>query len=390
MALNPREPVIVEAVRTPIGKRDGVFKDVRPDDLGVVVVRELLRRTGLEPQLVEDVVMGCVTQRGEQGGNIARLIALTAGLPITAGGTTVNRLCGSGQQAVVFGAYEIAMGTCDVVIAGGVESMTREPIGSDLDKPMNPKLLKMYEIVHQGEAAERIAERWNLSRRELDEYSLESHKKCIRAQDEGRFDAQIVPVEVELELDDGQRRRVTVTQDEGVRRDTSLEKMAQLKPVFRPDGKITAGNSSQISDGAAALLLMTRQKAKELGLTPRARLLGTAVVGVDPTIMLTGPIPATQKVLEKTGLSLSDIDLFEVNEAFAPVPIAWGRELDVDWEKVNVNGGAIAHGHPLGATGAILFTKILHELERQDKQLGLVTMCIGFGQGIATVIERLS
>ncbi len=384
MAMNPREPVIVEAVRTPIGKKEGAFKDVRPDDLGVIVVQEVLKRTAIHPPLIEDLVLGCVTQRGEQGGNVARLIALTAGLPITVGGTTVNRLCGSGQQAVVFAAHEVAMGVADVVLAGGVESMTREPMGSDIDKPLNPKLLKMYEIVWQGESAERIAEKWGISRRELDEFSLESHRKLARAQDEGRFDAQIVPVEVEIE---GQKE--TITQDEGVRRDTSLEKLAQLAPSFRPDGKITAGNSSQISDGASLLLLMTRQKAKELGLTPRARLLGTAVVGVDPTLMLTGPIPATQKVLEKTDLSLKSIDLIEINEAFASVPIAWGRELDVDWEKVNVNGGAIAHGHPLGATGAILFTKMLHELERQDKQLGLITMCIGFGQGIATVIERI-
>jgi acetyl-CoA acetyltransferase family protein len=308
------------------------------------------------------------------------LIALTAGLPVTVGGTTVNRLCGSGQQAVVFAAQEVALGVADLVIAGGVESMTREPIGSDIDKPLTPKLLKMYEIVWQGESAERVAEKWGISRRELDEFSLESHIKCARAQDEGRFEKQIVPVEV-----NGQ----TVTQDEGVRRDTSLEKMAQLAPAFRPDGVITAGNSSQISDAASMLLITTYEKAKELGLRPKARLISTAVVGVDPTIMLTGPIPATQKALEKAGLSLGDIDLIEINEAFASVPIAWGRELDVDWGKVNVNGGAIAHGHPLGATGAILFTKIIHELERQDKQLGLVTMCIGFGQGIATVIERI-
>jgi acetyl-CoA acetyltransferase family protein len=380
MAINPREPVIVEAVRTPIGRKEGAFKDLRPDDLAAVAVQELLKRTGIDPQLIEDVVLGCVTQRGEQGGNIARLIALTAGLPVTTAGTSVNRLCGSGQQAVVFAAQEVAMGVVDVVLGGGVESMTREPMGSDMDKPLNPKLTGMYEIVWQGESAERIAEKWGISRRELDEFSLESHRKLARAQDEGRLDSQIAPVGV-----DGQ----TVARDEGVRRDTSLEKLASLTPAFRADGKITAGNSSQISDGAAMLLITTRQKAKELGLKPRARLLGTAVAGVDPTIMLTGPIPTTQKVLEKTGLSLRDIDLIEINEAFASVPIAWGRELDVDWEKVNVSGGAIAHGHPLGATGAILLTKMLYELERQDKQLGLVTMCIGFGQGIATVIERI-
>jgi acetyl-CoA acyltransferase len=378
--MNLREPVVIEAVRTPIGKKEGAFKDVRPDDLGVLAVKALLERTKIDSNLIEDLVVGCVTQRGEQGGNIARLIALTAGLPVTVAGTTVNRLCGSGQQAVNFAAQEVLAGAADVVIAGGVESMTREPMGSDIDKPLNPKLLSAYEIVWQGESAERIADTWNISRRELDEYSLESHRKAARAQDEGRFNSQIVPVSVNGSI---------VTQDEGVRRNTSLERMATLVPSFRPDGKITAGNSSQISDGAAMLLITTRAKAKELGLKPRARFVSFSVAGVDPTIMLTGPIPATQKALEKAGLSLDDIDLLEVNEAFASVPIAWGRELDVDWERVNVNGGALAHGHPLGATGAILMTKTLYELERIDGQYGLVTMCIGFGQGIATVIERI-
>lgn len=378
--MNPREPVIVEAVRTPIGKKEGAFKDIRPDDLGVIAVKALLERTGIDPHLIEDVVVGCVTQRGEQGGNIARLMALTAGLPVTVTGASVNRMCGSGQQAVNFAAQEILAGVADVAIGGGVESMTREPMGSDIDKPLNPKLQSAYEIVWQGESAERIADKWGISRRELDEFSLESHRKAAHAQDEGRFDKQIVPVQVNGNL---------VTQDEGVRRNTSLEKMATLVPAFRPDGKITAGNSSQISDGASMVLITTRATAKELGLKPRARFVSWAVAGVDPTIMLTGPIPATQKVLEKAGLSLRDIDLIEINEAFASVPIAWGRELDVDWEKVNVSGGAIAHGHPLGATGAILITKILYELERIDGQYGLVTMCIGFGQGIATIIERV-
>ncbi len=378
--MTPREPVIVEAVRTPIGKKEGAFRGIRPDDLGVIAVKALLERTGIDPHLIEDVVVGCVTQRGEQGGNIARLIALTAGLPVTVTGTSVNRMCGSGQQAVNFAAQEILAGVADVAIGGGVESMTREPMGSDIDKPLNPKLQNAYEIVWQGESAERIADKWDISRRELDEFSLESHRKAARAQDEGRFDKQIVPVQVNGNL---------ITRDEGVRRNTSLEKMATLAPSFRPDGKITAGNSSQISDGASMVLITTRAKAKELGLKPRARFVSWAVAGVDPTIMLTGPIPATQKVLAKAGLSLRDIDLIEINEAFASVPIAWGRELDVDWEKVNVNGGAIAHGHPLGATGAILITKILYELERIDGQYGLVTMCIGFGQGIATIIERI-
>jgi acetyl-CoA acetyltransferase family protein len=379
-----REPVIVGAVRTPIGKRDGFFKETRADEIGVIALKALLERTRISPSEIEDVVFGCVTARGEQGFNIARIIALEAGLPIESAGVTVNRLCGSSQQAIHFAAQEILAGVCDCAIAGGVESMTREPMGSDLDKPLNPKLLVQYEIVPQGESAERIAEHWKISREELDEFALQSHLKAAHAQDAGYFDGQIAPVTINT---------VTITRDEGVRRyaspDEGRMKLAKLAPAFRPNGKITAGNSSQISDGAAALLLMTRDKAKALGYKPRARFRAWAVAGVDPTMMLTGPIPATQKALQKAGLSLSDIDLFECNEAFASVPIAWGRELDVPWERVNVNGGAIAHGHPLGATGAILFTKILYELERRDAQLGLVTMCIGFGQGIATVLERV-
>lgn len=379
-----REPVIIEALRTPIGKQQGFFKETRADEIGVIPIQALLERTRINPHEIEDVVFGCVTARGEQGFNIARIIALEAGLPIEAAGATVNRLCGSAQQAISFAAQEIVANVCDCAIAGGVESMTREPMGSDLDKPLNPKLTQKYEIVSQGESAERIAEQWNIARTELDEFALQSHLKAAHAQDAGYFDGQIVPVTV---------NGTTVTRDEGVRRYVSPEegraKLAKLAPVFRPNGKITAGNSSQISDGAAALLLMTQEKAKALGYRPRARFRSWAVAGVDPTIMLTGPIPATQKALQKAGLALSDIDLFECNEAFASVPIAWGRELDVPWERVNVNGGAIAHGHPLGATGAILFTKILYELERRDAQFGLVTMCTGFGQGTATIIERL-
>jgi len=379
-----REPVIIAAVRTPIGKRDGVFKDTRADELGVIAIQGLLERTQIDPAEIEDVVFGCVTGRGEQGFNVARIIALEAGLPIESAAVTVNRLCGSSQQAIHFAAQEILAGVCDCAIAGGVESMTREPMGSDLDKPLNPKLLAKYEIVPQGESAERIADQWQISREELDEFSLQSHLKAARAQDAGYCASQIIPVTL---------NGMTITRDEGVRRYASPEegraKLAKLTPVFRPNGKITAGNSSQISDGAAALLLMTREKAKALGYKPRARFRAWAVAGVDPTIMLTGPIPATKKVLQKAGLTLKDIDLFECNEAFASVPIAWGRELDIPWERVNVNGGAIALGHPLGATGAILFTKILYELERRDAQFGLVTMCIGFGQGIATVLERL-
>lgn len=380
-----REPVIVAAVRTPIGKRDGFFKDTRADELGVIAIRGLLERTQINPAEIEDVVFGCVTGRGEQGFNVARIIALEADLPVESAAVTVNRLCGSSQQAIHFAAQEILAGVCDCAIAGGVESMTREPMGSDLDKPLNPKLLAKYEIVPQGESAERIADLWQISREELDEFALQSHLKAAHAQDAGYLDSQIIPVTI---------NNIMLRYDEGVRRYASpqegREKLAKLAPVFRPThGKITAGNSSQISDGAAALLLMTREKAKALGYKPMARFRAWAVAGVDPTIMLTGPIPATKKVLQKAGLSIRDIDLFECNEAFASVPIAWGRELDVPWERVNVNGGAIAHGHPLGATGAILFTKILYELERRDAQFGLVTMCTGFGQGIATVLERL-
>ena len=375
-----REPVIVEAVRTPIGKAGGAFANVRPDDLGVVALNGLMERVGIDSHEIDDLVLGCVTQRGEQGGNVARFIGLEAGLPVSVAGTTVNRLCGSGQQAVMFAAQQIADNTSDVVVAGGVESMSREPISSDIDKPMNPKLTDQYEVVWQGESAERIAEGWDISRQELDEFSLESHQRLAQAQDECRLQSQIVPVET----DEG-----TISHDEGVRRDTSVEKLATLAPAFRPDGQITAGNSSQMSDGAAMLLVTTRQKADELGLTPKARLVSSSVVGVDPTIMLTGPIPSTQQALDKAGMTLKDIDLVEINEAFASIPLAWGRELDPDWDRVNVHGGAIAHGHPLGATGGILMTKLVHELERQDKGTGLVTMCIGFGQGIATVVERV-
>lgn len=375
-----RQPVIVEAVRTPVGKAGGAFADIRPDDLGIVALNGLVNKTGIDTSAIDDLVLGCVTQRGEQGGNVARFIGLEAGLPVSVAGTTVNRLCGSGQQAVMYGAQQIAANTSDVVVAGGVESMTREPISSDIDKPMNAKLTNQYEVVWQGESAERIAEQWGISRQELDELSLESHQRLAHAQDECRLQDQIVPVET----DDG-----TIGDDEGVRRDTSLEKLSTLSPAFRPDGQITAGNSSQMSDGAAMLLITTRAKADELGLTPKARLVSSSVVGVDPTIMLTGPIPSTRQALDKADMTLGDIDLVEINEAFASIPLAWGRELDPDWDRVNVNGGAIAHGHPLGATGGVLMTKLVHELERQDKETGLVTMCIGFGQGIATVIERL-
>ncbi len=379
-----RDVVIVEAVRTPIGRRNGALKDVHPVVLAAMTLRELMRRAGVEPALVEDVVMGCVSQVGEQAVNIARNAVLQAGFPIEVPATTVDRQCGSGQQAVHFAANLIQAGVCDITIAAGVESMSRLPIGSSTStggNPFPPSLLEEYPLTHQGISAEMIAAKWDIPRDELDAFSLRSHQRAAAAADAGYFDRELMP----LPLADGS----TFTRDEGIRRDTSLEKLAALQPSFKPDGLITAGNSSQISDGAAALLLMTPEKADELGLRPRARIVAQKVVGVDPVLMLTGPIPATRAVLAKGGLALDDIDLFEVNEAFAPVVLAWQREIQPDMERVNVNGGAIALGHPLGCSGARLMVTLLHELERREARYGLQTMCCGGGLGTATIIERL-
>jgi acetyl-CoA acetyltransferase family protein len=382
------DAVIVEAVRTPIGRRGGKLSPVRPDDLMALTLKELLRRAGVSADKVDDVIVGCVTQTGEQGMNIGRASALIAGFPVEVPGTTVNRFCGSGQQAVNFAAQAVASGAQDIVIGAGVESMSRVPMGSDAfgpgEGPVSPALMALYEIIPQGNSAEMIAKKWGFNREQLDEFSFQSHVKAGQAIQEGRFKREIFPVEV--------RQNGTsyiADLDEGVRIPPSREKMAQLKPSFQEDGVVTAGNSSQISDGAAAVLIMTAEKAKELGLRPRARIVAQAIVGSEPTIMLTGPLPATSKVLKKAGLQLKDIDLFEVNEAFAPVVLAWQHETGADMEKVNYNGGAIALGHPLGASGARLITTMLHELERQDARYGLSTMCIGYGMGIATVIERL-
>jgi acetyl-CoA acetyltransferase family protein len=328
--------------------------------------------------------MGCVSQVGEQSLNIARNAVLQAGFPIEVPATTVDRQCGSGQQAIHFAANLIAAGVCDITIGAGVESMSRLPIGSSIatgGHPFPPSLLEMYPLTHQGLSAEMIAAKWEIPREELDAFSLHSHQLAAAATDSGYFDREIMPVS----LADG----TSFTRDEGIRRDTTLEKLAALQPSFKPDGVITAGNSSQISDGAAAVLLMTLEKAAELRLRPRARLVAQKVVGVDPVMMLTGPIPATQQVLAKSGLKLDDIDLFEVNEAFAPVVLAWKRELQPDMERVNVNGGAIALGHPLGCSGTRLMTTLLHELERRNARYGLQTMCCGGGLGTATIIERL-
>ncbi len=382
------EAVIVEAVRTAIGRRGGKLSPVRPDDMMALTLQELVRRAGVAPGQVDDVIVGCVTQTGEQGLNLARAAALIAGFPIEVPGTTINRFCGSGQQAVNFAAQAVLAGAHDIVIGGGVESMTRVPMGSDAfgpgEGPVSPKLSELYEIIPQGNSAERIAKKWGFSREQLDEFSYQSHVKAGQAIQEGRFKREVFPVDVQQ---DGTSYRFDT--DEGVRMPPSLEKMAQLKPSFEPDGVITAANSSQISDGAAAVLVMSAERARELKLRPRARIVAQAIVGSEPTIMLTGPIPATAKVLKKAGLELKDIDLFEVNEAFAPVVLAWQHETGADMEKVNYNGGAIALGHPLGASGARLLTTLLHELERQEARYGLSTMCIGYGMGIATIIERI-
>ena len=382
------EAVIVEAVRTAIGRRGGKLSPVRPDDLLALTLREVVTRAGVDPAQVDDVIAGCVTQTGEQGMNIARAAALIAGFPVEVPGTTVNRFCGSGQQAVNFAAQGVLSGAQEIVIGAGVENMSRVPMGSDAfgpgEGPVSPKLMDLFEIIPQGNSAEMIARKWGFSREQLDEFAYQSHVKAGQAIQEGRFTREIFPVEVKQ---NGSRYEFAV--DEGVRIPPSREKMAQLKPSFQDDGVVTAGNSSQISDGAAAVLIMTKEKALQLGLKPRARIVAQAIVGSEPTIMLTGPIPATEKVLKKAGLQLSDIDLFEVNEAFAPVVLAWQHETGADMEKVNYSGGAIALGHPLGASGARLITTLLHELERQGARYGLSTMCIGYGMGIATIIETI-
>jgi len=382
-----REVVIVEAVRTPMGRRAGVLSGIHPNNLGALVLNEVVRRAGIESSLVEDVVFGCVDQVGEQGANVARNVLLTADFPYETPATTVDRQCGSSQQAIHFAANLIQAGTCDITIGGGVESMSRVPLGATIMQgpgaPFQPELLAKYELTPQGISAEEIAAKWGIERPEADEFALGSYEKAKRARDEGRFDREILPVDVTLE-----GLPATIKTDEGIR-DTSLEKLASLQASFREDGVHHAGNSSQITDGAAALLLMAKERAQELGLRARARIVGQAVVGSDPILMLTGPITATPKVLKKAGLELKDIDLIEINEAFASVVLAWKREIGPDMSKVNVNGGAIALGHPLGATGARLMTTLLHELERSGGRYGMQLMCCGGGLGTATIIERL-
>jgi acetyl-CoA acetyltransferase family protein len=383
-----REVVIVEAVRTPIGRgheEKGYYKDVHASTLLARTYGELIDRAGIDASEVEDVVAGCVQQFGEQGINIGRNAWLEAGLPMETPATTVDRQCGSAQQAVNFAAALVASGVHDVVIGGGVEHMGHisfadsAAVMQEHGFAFSPALLERYNLVPQGLSAEMIAEQWEIPRSELDELGLRSQQLAARATEEGRFDREIFPFKVNGD---------TYTTDQGLR-ETSIEKLAELKPAFKENGTITAGNSSQISDGAAAVLLMTREKADALGLTPRARIVDQTTVGVDPVIMLTGPIPATQKLLDRNSMKIDDFDLIEINEAFASVVAAWRREHDPDMDKVNVNGGAIALGHPLGSSGARLVTTLLHELERSDKQLGLVTMCCGGGLGTGTIIERV-
>jgi acetyl-CoA acetyltransferase family protein len=377
------DAVIVEAVRTPIGKRGGSLKDWRPDDLAAFALRALVDRAGIHPKIVEDVVMGCVTQIDEQGLNIGRIAPLIAGFPETVPGTSVNRMCASGLQALNFASMEVMTGQADVVVAAGVESMSRVPISSDAG-PLSPKLLEKYEIVPQGISADLVADKYKVTRGQMDEFSLWSHRKAVRAIDEGRFKREVVPVPV---LDDSGAKRMFDT-DEHPRRNTSLEKLASLPPAFKPDGRITAGNSSGLNDGACAILVTNPETAKELKLEPRARLVSTGVAGTNPTVMLDGTIPAIRKALDRADLKADDIDLWEVNEAFASVPIATRDTIGFEDAKLNVNGGAIALGHPLGMSGARLITTMLHEMERQDLRRGLATLCIGFGMGVATIIER--
>lgn len=381
-----REAVIVEAVRTAVGRRRGSLSGTRSEDLAGMVLKELVKRAGIDPALVEDVIMGCVSQVGEQSMCIGREAALIADYPVHVPGTTIDRQCGSSQQAVHFAAQAIISGDMDVVVAAGVENMTRVPMGSSFkDTWFSSELTSRYEIIPQGLSAERIADKWGFSREQLDEYSLQSHIKALSAQDEGRFEREIMPLEVTLP--DG--TKTIFKADEGPRRDTTMEKLSRLKSAFMENGKITAGNSSQISDGAAAVLLMSREKALELGLRPRFRVVARSVVGSDPTLMLTGPIPATARVLARAGLTLKDIDIFEVNEAFASVPLAWLKETGADPAKLNPCGGAIALGHPLGCSGARVMITMLYELERTGGRYGLQTMCEGHGMANATIIERL-
>lgn len=382
-----RETVIVEAVRTPIGKRKGKLSGMRPDDLLASALEGLVKKAGVSAEEVEDVIAGCVSQVGEQAPDIARTAALIAGFPETVPGVTIDRQCGSSQQAVHFASQAVASGDMDVVIACGVESMTRVPMFSNMQgATYSEKLTGKHEIINQGVSAERIAAKWELTREELDTFALNSHERALKAQENGVFDKEIIPVEVTLE--DGSTE--LMKKDEGPRQGTSLEALGGLKTVFKEDGVITAGNASQMSDGASAVLIMSREKADELGLKPRFRIVARSVVGSDPTLMLTGPVPASEKVLKKAGLTIDDIDLYEVNEAFAPVPLVWLKDMKADPEKLNIYGGAIALGHPLGGSGTRVMTTLMNALEQTGGRYGLQAICEGFGMANATIIERIS
>ncbi len=387
-----KDAVIVDAVRTPGGKRNGKLKNWQAADLLAEVLSALIKRNDLDPELVEDVITGCVMQVGEQSLNVGRNAALGAGFPESVCGTTIDRQCGSSQQAAHFAAQGVMAGAYDIVIAAGVETMTRVPMGASISSgvgfPFGTNTTTRYKLVPQGISAEMIADQWGLSRTDLDEFSALSQQRAAKATEERRFDREIIPIEIKD--DSGQKTGEFISQDEGIRPDTTTETLANLKPAFIPEtGKVTAGNSSQITDGASAALIMSEDRAKELGLTPRARFHSFAISGVDPVTMLTGPIPATKKILDRAKMTLNDIDLVEINEAFASVVLAWKKELDSDMDKVNVNGGAIALGHPLGASGTKLMATLLCELERTGGRYGLQTMCEGGGMANATIIERL-
>ncbi|HEY2915999.1 MAG TPA: acetyl-CoA C-acyltransferase [Candidatus Limnocylindrales bacterium] len=398
-----REAWIIDAVRTPIGRYGGALAHVRPDDLAALAIRAVVDRTGIDPALVEDVILGCANQAGEDNRNVARMALLLAGLPVDVAGLTVNRLCGSGLQAINSAAHAIAVDDGDVFIAGGVESMTRAPFvlgkaesawdrgARDLQDTtlgwrfINPKLAAMHYPYSMGETAENVAERWTITRERQDAFALRSHQRAVAAIEAGRFDDQLVPVSVPQRKGDP----IVVARDEHPRADTSIEALGKLRAVFREGGSVTAGNASGINDGASAVLLVEANRARDLGLQPMARVVATAVAGVDPAIMGVGPVPAVRKVLARAGLTAADLDLVELNEAFASQSVVCIDELGLDPEKVNVNGGAIAIGHPLGASGGRLVTMLVHELARTGGRYGLATMCIGVGQGIATIVERI-
>ncbi|CAH0344043.1 thiolase family protein [Bacillus sp. CECT 9360] len=381
--MNDRDAVIIDAVRTPIGRKKGSLASIRPDEMAAFLLKELIKRNQLDPSVIEDIKMGCVTQIGEQGYNIGRMASLIAGFPPEVCGVTSNRMCGSSLETLAQGAHTIMAGMADCVVAAGVESMNRVPMGSDGGDFSN-QLLEQYNIIPQGFSAELIAERWELTREELDCFALTSHDRAVHAQKEGRFDHEIISIEAVNK----EGEVFTMNADETPRPSTNLESLAGLNPSFNPEGSITAGNSSQISDGASAMLVTSRSKAKSLNLKSRARVVATALAGVEPEIMLTGIIPATEKVLKKAKLAMDDIDIFEVNEAFASVVLAWEKEIRPDMNKVNPNGGAIALGHPLGASGGRIIATMLNELERTGGRYGLATMCIGFGMANAVIIER--